>query len=172
MQPEGSLPHLQAPATCLCNILKRAEFFHAKLKSRSNGRDGRILQGHDTGSGSVMLQPVRFQCVRVWIPAGLFLYVHILTVKVTPWHVCAGTQERRIQRQPIRNLGTRRGWIVSTTTRPLYPMEGFGTRSTGASRTVWSGMENVAPIGIRSPDRAAPIELIYRLRFPDRHLRV
>jgi hypothetical protein len=31
----------------------------------------------------------------------------------------------------IRNLGARRGWVVSTTPRPLYPWERPGTYFTG-----------------------------------------
>jgi hypothetical protein len=31
----------------------------------------------------------------------------------------------------IPNLGARRGWVVSTTPRPLYPLERSGTRCTG-----------------------------------------
>ena len=31
---------------------------------------------------------------------------------------------------------------------------------------VWKGAENLAPIGIRSPDRPVRSELLYRLRYP------
>jgi hypothetical protein len=31
---------------------------------------------------------------------------------------------------------------------------------------VWIGVENLAPTGIRSPDRPARSESLYRLRFP------
>jgi hypothetical protein len=32
---------------------------------------------------------------------------------------------------PFRDLGARRGWVVSTTPRPLYPRERPGTHCTG-----------------------------------------
>ena len=32
--------------------------------------------------------------------------------------------------------------------------------------SVWTGAENLAPSGIRSPDRPARSESIYRLRYP------
>jgi len=31
---------------------------------------------------------------------------------------------------------------------------------------VWTGVENLAPTGIRSPDRPACSELLYQLRYP------
>ena len=48
---------------------------------------------------------------------------------------------------------------------PLYRRLG------GAPRPVWTGTENLAPppIGIRSPDRPALSELLYRLRYPGPH---
>jgi hypothetical protein len=35
-----------------------------------------------------------------------------------------------------------------------------------APRTVWTGAENLVPTGIRSPDRPARSESLYRLRYP------
>ena len=35
---------------------------------------------------------------------------------------------------------------------------------------VWTGAENLAPTGIRSPNRPASSELLYRLSYPSRHL--
>ena len=35
-----------------------------------------------------------------------------------------------------------------------------------APRTVWTGAENLAPTGIRSPDRPARSESLYRLSYP------
>jgi len=61
--------------------------------------------------------------------------------------------------QPIRNCGTRRERDVSTTPRLLYPLERPGTcRKGGVKR----GTENLACIGIRSPDRPARAESLYR----------
>ena len=36
-----------------------------------------------------------------------------------------------------------------------------------ASEPVWIGEENLAPIGIRSPDLLAPSKSLYRLSHPD-----
>ena len=35
-----------------------------------------------------------------------------------------------------------------------------------ASGPVWQSVENLAPIGIRSPDRPARRQSLYRLRYP------
>jgi hypothetical protein len=35
-----------------------------------------------------------------------------------------------------------------------------------APRLLWTGAENLAPNGIRSPDRPARSESLYRLRYP------
>ena len=36
----------------------------------------------------------------------------------------------------------------------------------GAPWPVWTGAENLAPTGIRSPDRPARSQLLYRIRYP------
>jgi hypothetical protein len=44
-----------------------------------------------------------------------------------------------------------------------------GTHSIGdwvGPRPVWTGAENLAPTGIRSPDRPARSESLYRLSYP------
>ena len=52
------------------------------------------------------------------------------------------------------------GWVVNTTPRPLFPRLG--------PRAVWKGAENLAPpIGIRSPDRPARSQSLYRLTYHD-----
>jgi hypothetical protein len=68
------------------------------------------------------------------------------------------------------NLGGRCGWVDNATPWPLYPLEidrvptvqeaGWGPE------TVWMGAENVLPTGIRSPDRPALSESLYRLSYP------
>ena len=53
----------------------------------------------------------------------------------------------------------------------LYPRERPGTHCTGGwvgPRTVWTGAENLAPTGIRSPDRPAHSQSLYQLRYPAR----
>ena len=46
----------------------------------------------------------------------------------------------------------------------LYPRERPGTHCTGdwAPGPVWTGAENLAPIGIRSPDRPALSQLEFK----------
>jgi len=58
---------------------------------------------------------------------------------------------------------------VNATPRPLYPQERPGTHCIGnwvAPGSVWTGAENLTPAGIRSPDRPARSELLYRLTYP------
>ena len=60
------------------------------------------------------------------------------------------------------------GWVVNATPRPLYPQERHGTHCIGgwwASEPVWTGAEKLVPAGIRSPDRPARSELLYRPRY-------
>ena len=66
--------------------------------------------------------------------------------------------------------GTRRGWGVSVTPRPLFtpgkdpvPIVQEDGWATGP---VWTGAENLASTGIRYPDRSARSQLLYRLRYP------
>jgi hypothetical protein len=50
-----------------------------------------------------------------------------------------------------------------------YPRERPGTDCTGGRvglRLVWTGAENLAPTGIRSPDRQARRQSLYRLSYP------
>jgi hypothetical protein len=41
-----------------------------------------------------------------------------------------------------------------------------------ASWPFWTGAENLAPTGIRSPDRTVCSELLYQLRYPGQRLEV
>ena len=71
---------------------------------------------------------------------------------------------------PFHNFGTRRGWGVSVTPRPLFtpgkdpvPI----VREAGwAPGPVWTGAENLDSTGIRSPDRPARSQSLYRLSYP------
>ena len=61
------------------------------------------------------------------------------------------------------------GWVVNATLRLLYPPERAGTHCIGGwvgPRGGLEGVENLAPTGIRSPDRPARSELLYRLKYP------
>jgi len=66
--------------------------------------------------------------------------------------------------------GTRRGWGVSVTPRPLFaprkdpvPIVQEAGWTPGS---VWTSVENLAPTGIRSPDRPTRSQSLYRLRYP------
>jgi hypothetical protein len=41
------------------------------MRAEQEESGGRILMGDNTGCGAVMVQPIRFQCVAVWISIGL-----------------------------------------------------------------------------------------------------
>jgi len=66
--------------------------------------------------------------------------------------------------------GTRRGWGVSVTPRPLFAPEKdlvpIVQKAGWAPGPVWTGAENLNPTGIRSPDRPARSQSLYRLRYP------
>ena len=64
------------------------------------------------------------------------------------------------------------GWVFNATFRQLHPKARRGTPTVQeagwAPGPVWTGAENLAPTGIRSPNRPARSESLYRLnqRFP------
>ena len=66
--------------------------------------------------------------------------------------------------------GNRRGWGVSVTLRLLFTPGKDAVpivqEAGWASRPVWTGAENLAPTGIRSPDRPGHSQSPYRLRYP------
>jgi hypothetical protein len=68
--------------------------------------------------------------------------------------------------------GTRSGWGVSVTPRPLFtPGEDpvpIVQEAGWALGPVWTGAENLTPTGIWSPDRPARSQSLYRLRYPAR----
>ena len=87
--------------------------------------------------------------------------------------LCTGrTTHREIRGVPLLFLyhGTRRGWGVRFTPRPLFTpgndpvpiVQGAGW----APGPVWTGAENLTPTGIRSPDRPARSQSLYRLSYP------
>jgi hypothetical protein len=66
--------------------------------------------------------------------------------------------------------GTRRGWGVSVTPLPLFtpwkdPIP-IVQEAGWAPGPVWTGAENLDTSGIRSPDRPARNQSLYRLRYP------
>ena len=71
--------------------------------------------------------------------------------------------------QLFLNLGTRRGCVVSITPRPPLPRERPGTHCTGGWVGRGADLDRCGksrPTGIRSPDRPARSESLYRLSYP------
>jgi hypothetical protein len=57
---------------------RSAKMFLAAMKAQREEGDGRLLLGDDTGGGTVMLRPTRFQRVGFWIQDELpYLYACI-----------------------------------------------------------------------------------------------
>jgi hypothetical protein len=83
------------------------------------------------------------------------------------WRSRGGVQEYLYS---FFNLGARWGWVVNATPQPLNPRErepvAIVQRVGWTPGPVWTDEENLAPIGIRSPDHAARSESLYRLRYP------
>jgi hypothetical protein len=84
------------------NILKTyTEFVFAGVKVRQGEGSGWILLGYNTGGEAIMLPPIRFQRVGIWILAGLpcvyahgWAYVHSV-------HTCAGSSRTQILRKSL-----------------------------------------------------------------------
>jgi hypothetical protein len=98
------------------------------------------------------------------------------TVKCTLVQVlrlCTGRTAHRGSRGialPFHYHGTRRWWGVTVTPRTLFthwknPVP-IIKEAGWASGPVWTGAENIAPTGIRSPDRPPRSRSLYRLSYP------
>ena len=70
-----------------------------------------------------------------------------------------------VQLYSFFNLGVRWGLVVNATPRPLYPRERDPVPIVQEAR--WA--KNLAPTQIRSPDRPARTESLYRLGYPGSH---
>jgi len=119
----------------------------------------------------------RFEKILVVFPKPeVFLYfVKKKKSKVHPvqaLRLCTGRTAHRGNRGIavlFHDRGTRRGWGVSVTLRPLFTpgkdpvpiVQEVGW----APGSVWTGAENHAPTGIPSPDRPASSQSLYRLRY-------
>ena len=103
-------------------------------------------------------------------------YVVKVKVKCTlvrALRLCTGRTAQRGSRGialPFLDHGTKRGWGVSVTPRPLFtpgkdPVP-IVQEAGWAPGPVWTGVENLAPTGIQSPDRPAHSQSLYCLRYP------
>ena len=86
--------------------------------------------------------------------------------------LCTGRTAHRGRRGialPFLDHGTKRGWGVSVTPRPLFiPGEDpvpIVQEAGRAPEPVWTGVDNLVPTGIRSPDRPARSQSLYRLSY-------
>jgi hypothetical protein len=81
-------------------------------------------------------------------------------------------QAQRVDRdiaQTFRDLRTRMGCVVSITPRPLYPRERPRTHlqeAGWAQGPVWTCAKILALTRIRSPDRPARSQSLYRVSYP------
>ena len=99
--------------------------------------------------------------------------VKVKCTLVQAMRLCTGRTVHRGSRGialPFLNHGTRRGWGVSVTPRPLFtpgrdPVP-IVQEAGWAPGPVWTGAENLAPTEIRSPGRPARSQSIYQLRYP------
>ena len=115
-------------------------------------------------------------------PSGRKVYWRSITntkvkvkVKVTlvqALRLCTGRTAHRGSRGItllFHDHGTRRGWGVSVTPRPLFiPVKDsvpIVQEAGWAPGPVWTGAENLASTGILSPDRPARSQSLYRLSY-------
>ena len=100
----------------------------------------------------------------------------MVKVKVTPvqaLRLCTGRTAHRGCRGialPFHNHGTRRGWGVSVTPRPLFtPVKDSlpTVQEAGWAQDRARQVRKISPpTGIRSPDRPARSQSLYRLNYP------
>ena len=90
---------------------------------------------------------------------------------------CRTAQRRsRCIALPFHDQSTRRGREGSVTPRPLFtpgkcpvPIVKEAGWSPGP---VWTGAKNLAPTGIRNPDRPTGSQSLYRLNYPGPHFQL
>ena len=120
----------------------------------------------------ILLWPVLYPFVVWWI---LDLYMLLCKVKCTlvqALRLCTVRMAHRGSRGialPSHDHGTRRGWEVSVMPWPLFtpgkdPVP-IVQEAGWAPGPIWTSAEKIDPTGIRSPDRPARSQLLYRLRY-------
>ena len=145
-------------ALCLCNV----EFFMLDLVSRAVttvpwGVEYFVKTSTSVGTLSFLA------CIRV---------VKVKGILVQTLRLCTGRTAHRGSRVIallFLGHGIRRGWGVSVTPRPLFIFGKYQVpivqEAGWAPGPVWTGAENLAPTGIRSPDRPARGQSLYRLSY-------
>ena len=100
----------------------------------------------------------------------LLLLLHVVKGKVHPRTGRAAQRGNRGIALIFHDCGTSRGWGVSVTPRPLFtsgkdPVS-IVQEAGWAPEPVWTCAENLATTEIRSPDRPARSQSLYRLSYP------
>ena len=103
------------------------------------------------------------------------MYNYKIMVKCTlvqALRLCTGRTAHRGSRGialPFHDHGTRKGWGVSVMPRPFFTpgkdLIPFIQEAGWAPGLVWTGVENLAPTGIRLLDRPARSQSLYRLHY-------
>ena len=106
-------------------------------------------------------------------PSPVDWKVKVKCTLVQALRLCPGHTDHRGSRGialPFHDHGSRKGWGVSVTPRQLFTPGKDSVpivqEAGWAPGPVWTGAENLAPTGIRSPDRPARNQSLYRLRYP------
>jgi hypothetical protein len=109
------------------------------------------------------------------LPCHLRLYIKCTLIQAL--RLCTGSTAHRRSRiiaLLIHDHGTRRGWRVSVTPWPLFTPGKNAVpivqEAGWATRPVWTGAENLAPTGIRSPDSPASSQSLYFAFMSSRYL--
>ena len=113
---------------------------------------------------------------QMYLHCGLYyscIKVKVKSTLVQTLRLCTGRTAYNSTRGialPFHEHGTRRGEGVSVTPRPLFtpgkePVP-IVQEAGWAPGPVWTGAENLASTGIRSPDRPSRSQSLYRLRYP------
>jgi len=113
----------------------------------------------------------QFQCIIKLLYASFpFWKVKVKVTLVQALRLCTGRTARSGSRGialPFLDHGTRRGvGSASRSGRSLPPGKNRYPLYRRLGGPVWTGAENLAPTGIRSPDRPARSQSLYRLHYP------
>ena len=96
-------------------------------------------------------------------------YVQQLSGLVCPITGHKGPEAEYYCNHSFFNLSAKWGWVVKATPRRFIPRKDpvpIVQEAGWAAAPVWTDAENLAPTGIRSPDRPVRSESLYRLICP------
>ena len=130
------------------------------------------------GKSSRSQFPIQIMSSEVLSSASLRSKVKVKCTLLQALKLCTGRTAHRGSRGIallLHDHGTRSGWGVSVTPRPLFtpgkdpvPIVQDAVWAPGPD---WTSAENLAPTGIRSQDRPAHSQSLYRLSYPAHSLR-